>query len=1585
MQLVPLDGPPENNMGVKNMLIGAGEKLISTSTTNNQSAAPQKSSISGFFTIVNEICKMHIWHILFYTIQMILPILQFIALHFWSVFTYSTYSSSGTGTFIKGIHTLLGFSFTNSPGTLETTSIIAAIATNVVTLAIIFATLAIHAISGYIPKMLIFIDAVALEIFVFAFVMPLGYIFGCSISGLAQADTVSIIVFFVSLILLVGVMFMLYLSCSTINYFSNPSESIFTSFTGTHTRLFFILETILVIIGQINSIFPSWYKYLVVIISIIIHIFLCVKVLSIPFATISGNTIAFGIYCYAITADILTLVVQGSANLPGPVYLALPFGVFLIASISAFFIFRTMIIRNTTMLTIDDNSIPSEFYADLEITHQDKALQYCRAAFIGGSISILNGNFPIWFAEKFNNITSWIYACSILAFVPGEHESFLHAYKTLSSMVPKGLIEQILVQRIMAIEQMRFSSNDVRTRDTYNRIREKTNNCIGFVRQFWSDVGANRSIPFNEVSGFGYLVNQTKKEWREIMAAFPNDPKFSELYAAYNLEGAGRFEDGVYWLVKSTHQEQGLSNDIDPLFRAFLISKPAFIHRRLVDKYGNVSSAMDGDFTLSMTMTTRTALISEKLEEEIDAGIIEKKSAELFQYPKLRAQVENITNRYEPPNHVLWTVLRVFGFLAIMAITIVIIVFLYISFNQQDLGYKQLGHVVNIMESLAYNNFFIYLKAANLTNVLYDINYYKRYIPDATSSSAASVDYMDVDSSQKKWVQTGANAYINFFKEFASGSDKGLNQDELIESITEKSINKTKCVGQYVNTASVKQMAVKSAAIETLWNEFALSDDELKNYMNNSVMCEESTIQILITPKLIEIMGNIMDEALNYSRERSKTNKITIIVFVLIFLFISLTTLFIPLINLNVAQNNIFKALLTVSPNSALEGSNPICATSSSEKLHSNVQSHISSYNSMFMVCMIIIVICLIIQFIFPIIGYTQTITNMDQFASVLKQATSGAYRGALAQRMLSLLTYGILAQYPSELANYSCRPPVATYKRHWNRTRITNEFINVMTQLQEANRFFLHGDNNDGMVNRVKAVSDLHVTDTCKNATTATPHDLYSCLGIDRGLSWYIYNTKELMTIVNATTLTGNASTNQPLTATLNSSAYIDVFHYMNVHLPPLLLKSRILTKDYLVGLIASGRLYPIIYGIISIVLGIFSHVFVSLVLAQQYHTIEGLLMLIRHLPPPVVAESKQIIDSLSLVKSEEVEADLDPLQVVFNNVASPILCVGENNVIEAANMKFMDSFGVTINEIVGRRINSIIQMPNPNQQEMTIEEQGAFHFIEKMGLMSNDVEVQNCSYNVNLTCVQGNMILVQMTAYPIKNPNNKTNFVVVVNDTRQINATRNELEALEKTTEGLLNQLIPRTIAAFIAGRDTNFKFIGKKGTVVVVRLNNAFDMVQHSTEFLDQVMTQLDSIASHNPPYMPIRTIGGSFFYIGGLFTSHDIAGPPATGIKLALAMKGFLDDSLPKNGETDSRFQIAVITGGPVICGLAGKVQPQFEVTGPIIDEANILLENAPSEGVIVAQSTKTDIDTNPELGVKFEHEGPTVLNQKTYLF
>lgn len=1578
MQLVQLDGPPDQNLGVKNMLIGAGEKLISTATNNQPTVAAPKTSISGFFMIINEICKMHIWHILFYTIQMILPILQFIALHFWSTFTYSHYSSSGTGKFIKGIHTLLGFTFTDSPGSLETTSIIVAIVLNVVTLLIVIVSLAVYSISGYIPKMMILVDACALEILVFAFIMPLGYLFGCSIPGLADSDTTSIVVFFVSLILLIAVTFLLYLSCSTINYFTNPSESIFTTFTGSHSRVFFILEIILAIIGQIGPVFPSWYKYVVMVISIIIHVALIINVFTIPFATISGNSLAFGMYCYAIVADILTLVVAANANLPGPVYLVLPFAVFIIASIAAFFIFRSIIIHHTTMITIDDNSILSEFYADLEIMNQDKALYYCRAAFIGGSISVLNGNYPIWLSEKFNNINAWIFTCSILAFVPGEHEAFLHAFKVISSMVPKGLIEQILVQRITSIEQMRFSSNDIRTKDTYNRIKDKTNNIIGFVRQFWSDVGAKRNIPFNEVAGFGYLVSQTKKEWNEIMESFPNDPKFSELYSTYNLEGAGRFEDGVYWLVKSTHQEQGLSNDVDPLFRAFLISKPAFIHRRLVDKYGNVSSAMDGDFTLSMTMTTRTAMVSEKLEEDIDAGIIEKKSVELFQYPKLRAQVENITNRYEPPHQLLWTVLRIFGFVAAVIITCVIIYFLYVSFDQQDLGYRQLGHVVNILESLAYNNFFIYLRAANATDQLYDIDFFKKYIPDAVDNENSSVYFDDIRKSQEKYLAVSANAYINFFKEFATGSDKGLEQTDLIEAITDSSILKFKCAGQYQKTLDNSTQAVKSAVVETVWNEFSLEDDDYSDYLNNSIICQESLVQIYITPRLTEIMNNIVDESMNYSDVRSKTNRITIIVFVVIFIFISLTTAFIPMINLNIAQKNIFKALISVNSNGALEGSNPICATSSSEKLHSNVQSQISSYNSIFMVFTAIIVICLIIQFIFPIIAYTQTISNMDSFASVLEQAVSGALRGAYCQRLLSILSYGLVAQKALVTSGYTGRPPT-NYKRHWNTSRIYDEFSKVYGNLQEANRFFQHGENNDGMVNHVKEISDLHAIDSCSNASATTEHDSYSCYGIDRGLSWYMNRVSEMMISIN------QSSTNKPSNYTMNSTTYIDLFHYMDAHLPPLLTKCRVLTKDYLVGLIDKGRISAIIYGVISIVLAIFVHIFISLSISLQKNTIEGLLMLIRHLPPPVIAESKTIIDSLSLVKSEEVEADLDPLQVVFNNVASPILCVGENNVIEAANTKFLKTYGVTINEIVGRRINSIIQMPNPNATEMTIEEQGAFHLIEKMGLMTNDVEVQNCSYNLNLCVNNGNYILVQMIAYPVKNTNSKTNFVVVVNDTRQINATKTELEALEKTTDGLLNQLIPRTIAAFIAGRDTNFKFIGKKGTVVVVRLNHAFEMVQHSTESLDQIMTQLDAIASHNPPYMPIRTIGGSFFYIGGLFTSHDISGPPSIGIKLALAMKGFLDDSIPKEGDNDNRFQIAVMTGGPVICGLAGKVQPQFEVTGPIIDQANTLLESAPSEGVIVLQSTRTDIDTNPESGIKFEHEGPQVFGQKTYMF
>ena len=1561
-------------IGLNKALVNAGDKLNQIKS-NNAAAGnniDKKSGIYGLFVIIDEITKLQIWHISFYTLQLILPILAFLALHLWYTNVYDSGFDSGVLNFIRGISILLSFSEENTPGTLYLSAVIVNIVFIVVSLIVVFATLLYAKRKSTILKIMAIINAVALEIILPGFTIQLGHLIGVSVNGLLNSDASSIIVFFIGVILLILDFYFLNLTTSTLNYLTNPSQSIFTTFTGMHTKLFLIFNTIVAILCQLTSAFADWFAVVAAIISIVLNGYLFIDIFSCPFATLSGNALAAGLYVYAILGDILGLVMSFDVDLPGAVYVVIPFCGFVIGAIIVALIMKHKIHNITQLITLTEGQNAIEIYNELHIPTVNKGNTLMRYAFMGGSVSVLNGTFLLYLADRFNTYKQWLLSSEILALVPGEHDAFLRCYDIVKTLYTKSSIEKILGLRIIRIHQMRFATNDAVSSEVYQNMKVGTSEAVSAVRQFWEDIYNNKPVPLSDINGIGYLIYDMKKQWKETLNTYPNDPKFAELYSDFNIECTGKFEQGVFYQVKSSHLESGFHSGIDPIFRTFVISKPEMIHRRIVDKYGNVAAVMDGDMTLSMTLTTtRTGNQEEKLEEEIDAGIIEKRAAELFLWPKLRFTVTNITSKYTPPFFYFWTAIRLLAIIIVLVILIVCIVIFYVSFETSYMNTEQIGRVINMVESLAYLHVTTMLQSANATNQLYQLDHYESYLPAgaAKGESYYSMKYDNVQSDVGIWSQYGFQAYLDLFKAFADATSADVDMSKLISDLRDSNIKKVFCNGPKSaenEEEGSTQIAAKNAVISTLWNQLILTEDSFQAYQSDPTICETTIMESTLIPYLREMTVSLTTTSQNSVTTVSNRNKIILIIFI-VFSLLSIIFSVAPIINMYLAQKRIFNALTTVNSANALQGSQPIKNNSKDEKYHSNVQKQISTYNTIFGIFTAIFVIAFILLFIFPIVTYSTINSKIKDISSIIGLTHFGSEREGYVIRILALVATQIIGiQARTQLG-------ADADSSFWNIQSIRSQFDSEIEGLQEYNRYFQNGDNNNGMLNKLSAVRDLHVMDSCSNQVTSSAHDFYGCLGIDRAISSYV---------LYATTIMDDIESGQSYT--LDNENFIDLHHFATTHLPSLLKQSRTETVNYIFDTIDNAKILVIVFIVISIICLFVAHIFISLINMFQKRTIKALLILIRHLPPPVIADSKEIIESLSLSEQTQKEEDLDPLEVIFNGISTPVLCIGENNVIEAANKPLLDTYKLTINEIVGRRLNAVIQTPSPNEQELTVEEQGALHLLEKLELMSKEVEVQHCSYRVNFDCNEQEVVLVQMTAIPIKNGAGKINFIIMTEDTRELMAIQHDLDILEKQTDILLNQLIPRTIASFVQGREGGFAFIGKTATIVAVRVTSAYELIQHSFEPLDDIYSQIDSIANRTPPYMPLKTIYDTLFYIGGLFTVNDTAGPPLAGIKLALEIKGYLENTLPK-GDDRARFYISVITGGPLLCGLVGRVQLQFEISGPLIDEAATLLESAPPDMIIVAESTKVNASGTDCGDIKFDHQGTQALGMPTYLF
>ena len=85
---------------------------------------------------------------------------------------------------------------------------------------------------------------------------------------------------------------------------------------------------------------------------------------------------------------------------------------------------------------------------------------------------------------------------------------------------------------------------------------------------------------------------------------------------------------------------------------------------------------------------------------------------------------------------------------------------------------------------------------------------------------------------------------------------------------------------------------------------------------------------------------------------------------------------------------------------------------------------------------------------------------------------------------------------------------------------------------------------------------------------------------------------------------------------------------------------------------------------------------------------------------------------------------------------------------------------------------------------------------------MMANKIEVQHCTFRVSISCTDDIPIPIIATAISVENISGSVNFIIIIEDTREIAAIENELNEAKIQSERLMSQLIPPAISSFVSG---------------------------------------------------------------------------------------------------------------------------------------------------------------------------------------
>ena len=1499
-----------------------------------------------FFLIIDEIIKAHIWHPAFYFCQYIAPFLQIFISIFWPFFV-ENWDISGQAEqrsmsyFVRGFASILTLSDPRNALEFNLTSFIAVAAIYsivfvVLTGCFIYYYFGSRSFGGLLPIFIFF-----LLIITRIFYLPAAAIFSSTLGGLQSQDGVSTFAFIYMLITYLLATAYIYITELLINYISNPNRSCFACFNGKHNVYCLVYYSLHYLFYSISQFLPSWFLIFVIALKIIGAIYLMYDIFSIPYFYFYTNIFLEAVYSMTIVSDIIVKI-----NMPPFAHFFIPIAVFMIAFIVFLIIFN--IIKKKVLQNLESHTFSNDA-EEFKISSLTAANQHLNIGFIFHSKSVFDGSFSFYIAHKMSNIEIWIMVTGIMSFIPSEKSNFSLSVVNLKQLYSKKLIEKLRILHFIKLEQHKYltSTNEINRR--LMSLKAASNDAIILTKRFWSDVskGDNRLIlgTLNNIAG---VIIDAKNQWKNSLNMFPNEYRFSLEYSNFLVECCGKFEKGMYWLLKAEHLERGISGGIDEIFRTFVCSNPSVIYDGVIDRNGNLIN----DKSVAINSSKNEQLTQDQLEEEVENGMIEKLMSERFLWPSLRSHLSNATAHYRPKYLSLFTVLKYIMFIIILIFLIVLNVEYTTCFTFFDNSYTLIESINQLRVNLGYLKGSLMLQWAKSVGIFYTLdllnqsNIYQNHDP--------AIDLININNSLVYWMNRAQLEYVNLFKSISYTAIQGESIAALSEQLLYDNVQRSFCTlinstmedndnSSEINSSTLNEQQLlnfeiktvdtnaKSLIMSMIWSMNSLLSTNFSILQDNSLFCEYN----LLSPEICEAFSNVSSDFSSFvikanNNAQSKI-KVLIAVFLVIAIVIWIPLIIIPQFIVQKESLRVFSALKSIDKNAATIASQKLALN---EQLLNNdyvvSQQHTYSFSSVILIWRLLYALLVITILICAGVSYDTLSKTCNKLQQIILLSHFGASRHGQSAEVFALVVYNLIGTKFS--------------RNYMNFDSLYELFMKYMNELTDNSNYFIHGENNNGMSKYDEVITNLHIDDSCESPL-GDEYVSYKCLSFQRAISTFLIAARGMLL---------DELPENPL----NTTKFLNFLHISVCEMNELNQKSRDRTtylvhaaEDYSLKVTIALLTIAIILDIIAIIIDILFDNMLKRLLKTA-------LLLIRHLPPPAIAESPQLLNILLVQTDRLNDHNSNTNEVIFNSISVPVVLLGEGCIIEAINNSFQSTFGVHNEQVVGHHLSCLIPNPGSEEIDMTPEEQGAFHLYEKMNLiLSQESDEDGFSYMTKLISNEDETMIVKVSVHIIKNKENVVSgFILIIEDLKQIINVEERLSDVKKNADYLMNQLIPRKFSSIIEEKGKKFSFVITQAFVVVVHINVVDAILEKGFEEYDALISLLESDAFKNPPFLYLKTVYDLICFVGGIFEEKEMKDLAYIALDLTTSIMKTLNSKL-KPIIDEKRFSIAIACGGPLLGGIIHSKNPIFDVSGDLITEASKIAMNASNEVISFSKDAR----------------------------
>lgn len=1494
-----------------------------------------------FLSLFYEINQLHIWGSLFFFPRLLMVIIQLVSLSYWPLLTPPQSDGRIQQTdislfqaIIEKITVFVSFSLSTRLEEHTNSRLVIILIICAVLLFLCIFTLFYIRRNVRIPEKFLYLSSFIFQIIAPVFYLPTILTFSVSFLYLSNGNIGDIFMFIGLFVLAVLYSILMYFLLSSFTYFASPSNFAFASFDNLCTKLIYLNGLYIIIFSYISIAIGNWFQILSISLHIIFTVFMIYLCSRFPFISFNANLLVCSFFIFSFSNDVFSLLWALNLNIPDLIKVFIPIAIFIIS-----FIVLTYILPNYLDHLREKITNSTDFISSFKLRDPFDAKKLIRIGFSLNLKAIFDGTILLPICRAFDDAELWYIAASIFSFIPSQRDPFHYALSQFKKLSKNSFLNKSKYYSLKKLDQYR---NFVATHEfdfIYENLKEVTHNAINSVNQFWLNTGQyNQKIDLKALCNVADQVKIASETWNEVLLTQPNEPSFLELYSTYQIECLGKIEKGVHYLLQSEkYQNENHQAEVDDLFSIFIITRPQLLKDGIVDEMGNL---------------LRNA--KDKKEEYLYHGKftegyyeIQDRENQMFQWAQHRVQLEKATSHYQPCAFYLFRFISIIAIIIWLALMICELVLGCLTFPHYNSLYDRSIDFIHMQDSFSISYSLLLLGYAESLGILFNKTRYDDRLDGLFD--IYSIDPFNLAGSlddQSKIAQQSIHRLL------VGLADAKINLNEfylVVESLTQSTIPITYCTyNSFTNSMFISERngSLRQAVMALIWYQQSFdSKTELSKY--DPVLCELHFLYYHIAVAIFDVIYKL-DQTLDIHYDsdiKYWTTFIIAIDVISICLFIPFHVLPSILIRLEIRKT--IKAIESISKEGALGATNSISKESTQTNSNKNGTEKVTTktfYTSFILSCFIpyLLIIIVVILMNVAFILLRNTLKNDVEYQ---KKQHSGALRLPMISELLSM---GIL-----EVIN---RHLLLEYA---DDSQTSNRIINLISVIQENNLFY-----NEQIVQSHDNLYSLHFDQQCKNNSV-------KCIGLSQELDMFLTNSINFL----------NTS------FSLNSDEFIDLFYIGSSDLHHKLSKSIELDTGIQKDIINKGKLFTVLLIAISIallLLIIILSIYFDNVLLKILKTA---LLLIRHIPPPVIAESLLLIQLLKRRPNKNRNQVRNLAEIIFDSTSTPVIIVGDGFLIESVNSAFETTFGLTQEQLIGHSLENVIPKPESDELYYSSEEQGAYHLFEKMELAIRSGSNEPISYGT--LCIHDengiqDFISVKTTVYPVRENDTEQmdhlNFVCIIKP-KSIQEQK-QLQTVKNVCDALLNQLIPRDIANYTVGTN-DFKFVTKNVTLIAVKVKNILELISSDMNHFAKIISVVENLAKRNPPFLMIKVVYDTIFVVGGLLHDSDIVLQSSSAVSLLFPLKELLNQLIPQNIENEKRFAIGVVYGGPVLSGIVRKDNPHFAVSGALFDEVSELCSACEDNGIIVSNDFKNSVVTSMD-NVSFDRVGPFVNGQQTYL-